>query len=64
MNKKKKLRVLSVKIVLQLLATKATKNVTILPVSYNDKYVKELIGQVVSFWKLNIFPKLYESVTM
>lgn len=41
-----------------------TKNVTILPVSYNDKYVKELIGQVVSFWKLNIFPKLYESVTM
>lgn len=39
-----------------------TKKVTILPVTYNDKYVRELIVHLVSFWELHIFPKLYESV--
>lgn len=41
-----------------------SKNVRILPIIYNDKYVRDLINHVVSFWELNIFPKLYESVTI
>ncbi|XP_028170878.1 uncharacterized protein LOC114360375 [Ostrinia furnacalis] len=40
-----------------------TKEVTILPICYNELYVKKLIDQIVPFWSQHIFPKLFESVT-
>lgn len=36
--------------------------VNIIEIDYDQNYVSELLHSVISFWKQNIFPILYESV--
>ncbi|XP_043463389.1 uncharacterized protein LOC122510904 [Leptopilina heterotoma] len=39
-----------------------SKNVSINVINYNEKYIKKIIMEAMTFWKKNIFPVLFESI--
>lgn len=36
-------------------------HINIVPIKYNDKYMKELLDKLTMFWKKNVYPLLYNS---
>lgn len=40
----------------------SNKKVEIVPVTYDEDYVFDLLDKIITFWKSNVYPLLYNSI--